>query len=350
MSRAKRRHIHFIPCKQGSPEWLAHRKRGIGSSEVGGVCAQADYVDPIKVYLDKIGEQADTFTGNRFSRFGKALEDFIADCYCYWEADGDANLMLTNRDNRKKFRSVSTVNGIYWNEKYPWLFASLDRRILCDPRGRGILETKNTTTMEKDRYTHGFNKSFYLQVQEQLLVYEAEFADVAIYFDGNNFEVRPVEPDKEVQQYIVEETREFWLKVEKARAIKHEYGIQSYYGQHMDFIPEELREAVSMLQALEPELTGTENEYEFLSKLIKPTPEFTEREATPEEYDRLFRYNKAGKLKKKIEAVQTAIKEELVLALGGYHVARFNEKQYFSFKPSEKQGPKLYITPSLFKE
>ena len=204
--------------------------------------------------------------------------------------------------------------------------------------------------MEKERYTYGFNKSFYCQVQQYLLLDEADFADVGIYFDGNNFEVRPVEPDKEVQEFIIEESRNFWLRVEKARAIKKQFGIQSYYGQHMDFIPDELREAVAMLQSLEPELTGTENEYSFISKLVKPTPEFTEREATQEEYERLMRYNKAGRLKKKIDGLQTAIKEELVLALGGYHVARFNEKQYFSFKPSEKQGPKFYVTPSLFKE
>lgn len=348
--RKSRRHIRFIPAKQGSPEWLALRGNGIGGSEIGGVLSVADYVDPIKVYLSKIDENADTFEGNRFSRFGKLLEDLIADMYQYWEADGDANIMLRNREERKKLRKVCRVNGYVVNDKYPWLYASLDRRIIGDPRGRGILETKNTTTMEKERYTHGFNKSFYCQVQQYLLLDEAEFADVGIYFDGNNFEVRPVEPDKDVQQLIVHESREFWLRVEKARAIKKQYGIQSYYGQHMDFIPDELREAVSMLQSLEPDLTGTENEYEFISKLVKPTPEFTEREATQEEYDRLFRYNKAGKLKKKIDGLQTAIKEELVLALGGYHLARFNEKQYFSFKPSEKQGPKFYVTPSLFKE
>jgi hypothetical protein len=348
--KPNRKHIQFIAAPQGSPEWLALRDNGIGGSEIGGVLGIADYMDPIKVFLSKIGEDVGTFEGNRFSRFGHLMEPIIADLYQYWEVEGGCDTMLINKEKKNRLRRVQRVNGYIKNEKYPWLFASLDRRIMGDSRGRGILETKNTTTMEKDRYTYGFNRSFYCQVQQYLLIDEADFADVAIYYDGNNYEVRPVEPDKDVQQLIIEESREFWLKVEKAREIKKAFKIDKYYGNHMDFIPVEHREGVGMLMGLEPELTGSESEHEFIRALVKPTKEFTQRDGKADELTRVKRYHKLGELGKKIKAHRDAVQAQLIVDLGGYHQANFGDAGYFSYKPQENGSSRFHVSPKLFKE
>lgn len=334
--KQNRKHIRFIAAPQGSPEWLALRQNGIGGSEIGGILGQSDYMDPIKVYLNKIGE-AETFKGNRFTRMGKLLEDQIAYMYCFWNNDEPTcEAMLINEEEGKRFRKVERVNGYITNEKYPWLYASLDRKIRGDSRGRGHLETKNTTGMEKTRYTHGFNPAFYCQIQQYLLLDEAEYTDVAIFYDGNNFEVKPVYPDKAVQDLIIEESQKFWLKVCKAREIKKAYGIGSYYGTHLDFIPKEQQEGVYLLMQLEPELTGTENEYKFLQELVKPTPEYTEMPGTMEQLDLVREYLRFGADKKEATKMQTAVKEKLVLTLGGYHQATWGPKEYISYKPSGK--------------
>lgn len=347
MTKATRKHIRFVPAPQGSPEWLALRANGVGGSEIGGVLGQSEYLDPIKVYLNKIGE-AESFKGNRFTRMGKILEDLIADMYCYWETDCDCDTMLINWENNRKLRRVERVNGYVVNDKYPWLYASLDRKIRGDSRGRGHLETKNTTGWEKDKYIHGFNPSFYCQVQQYLLLDEADFTDVAIYYDGNNFDVKPVYPDAEVQKLIIEESQKFWLRVEKAREIKKTFGITSYYGTNIDFIPEEQREGIYMLMQLEPELTGTETEYKFLQDLIKPTKEYTEMNGTDMQRQLVSQYLAHGVSKKTAQRLQTAIKEQLVVSLGGYHKAIWGGNEYISYAQSGK-NMKFMVSKALTK-
>lgn len=337
--------IKFIAAPQGSAEWLALRENGIGGSEIGGVLGQSDYMDPIKVYLSKIGE-AESFKGNRFTRMGKIMEDMIAKLYCYWEDGGDADTMLINHEEGKKFRRVEKVNGYVLHEDYPWLYSSLDRKVVGDPRGIGIVETKNTTSTEKNRYTHGFNPSFFCQIQQQLLTSGVDFCDVAIMFDGNNFDVKPVGEDKEVQQLIIEESKVFWGKVLKARAIKQAFGITSYYGLNMDFIPEEKRQGVYMLMQLEPELTGTESEYKFLQTLVKPTPEYTEMPGTEEQLNLVKQYLSYGDNETAAKKAKVAVKEKLVLSLGGYHKAMWSAKEYISYKPKGKSYT-FRVSPAL---
>lgn len=351
MKPASRKHIRFVAAPQGSDHWLSLRKNGIGGSEIGGVLGQADYTDPIKVYLEKIGE-APPFKGNRFTFFGKYLEDPIAELYSYWpmnSADATCEQMLENYETGAKQRNVRRVNGYIVNDKYPWLYSSLDRTVWGDPRGRGILETKNTTSMEKDRYTHGFNKSFYCQVQQYLLIDEADFADVAIYYDGNNFDVKQVLPDPDVQQLIIEQSLKFWERVLKARVIKEEANIVSYYGRHMDFVPTEQQAAVYQLMQLEPELTGTENEYKFLMALVNPTEEYTEKPGTDSQLALVRQYVGHGVSEKEAKAKKTAIKEQLVLSLGGYHRAAWGEKEYISYQPTAK-GNRFRVSKGLLPE
>lgn len=346
-----RKHIRFIAAPQGSPEWLALRQNGIGASEIGGVLGQHDYMDPIKVYLTKVGEPgADTFEGNRFSRFGKVLEEHIANWYQYWEHGFDVNTMLLNIEKGNKQRRIRKVNGYYCNDRWPWLYASLDRIVWKDPRGRIVLETKNTTGMEKKRYTYGFNPAFYLQVQQQMMIFEADGADVGIYYDGNNFDVKTVEPDYDVQNLIAAESKNFWGNVLKAREVKRMYAIDSYYGQNMDFIPEEKREAVAMLQSFEPELTGSENEYEFIRKLVVPKDEFIAMEGTQEQWELLMARNKIKDSAKGLKKDEAAINAKLILSLGGYHQANFGDDGaagYFSYKPIKGGAKKLYVSPKI---
>lgn len=342
-----RKHIRFIKAPQRSPEWLALRKDGIGGSEIGAVLGIAEYSDPIKVFLEKIGE-APPFEGNRFTRMGRLKEDFIAHLYKFWDHDNPScEQCLINEELGKRFNKIERVNGYIVNDKYPWLFASLDRKIVNDKRGRGHLETKNTTSQEKNRYAYGFNESFMAQVQHYLLIDEADYSDVAIHYDGNNFDVKPVLPIKELQDHIIQISFDFWHnKVLPARKIKEEAGIESYYGMHLDFVPREKQEAVYKLMQLEPELSGTEKEYEFIQKLVIPTAEFTEMKGTDEQYQLVLQYAEFVKQGKEAKRQATAIKEKLVLSLGGYHQASWGEREYISYKPT-KRGPRFRVSPSL---
>jgi len=61
------------PLIQGSPEWLADRKKGIGSSEIAAVIGQCKYSTPYQVWLVKTG-RAKEFAGNWATEHGKEFE------------------------------------------------------------------------------------------------------------------------------------------------------------------------------------------------------------------------------------------------------------------------------------
>ena len=146
--------------------------------------------------------------------------------------------------------------------------------------GRGILECKNTTTMEKKRYKHGISPDFFFQVYTYLMITEWEYVDIAIHFDGNNLEVVTFFPDKDVFEYIQYHTAEFWKNVEKCREIKKEYKIGSYYGVPDYYHEPEQMEGIGLLQSLEPEFVGHSREVEAIKDLIIPTPEFTQEDGS----------------------------------------------------------------------
>jgi len=345
--------IHRIDIRQmTNEEWLAARMMGIGGSEIGGVLGLAPYTDPIKVYAEKIGEPVSGFAGNRYSNSGSYKEASICNLYQYWDLDEpDVDLMWDNYNNGNKLRRVQRVNAYLLNEKWHWLFASLDREVIGKRKNQQyvLVESKNTTGMEKKRYKYGVNRGFVSQIQQYLMITEADVVHLMFEIDGNDHECIPIEPSKEFFELIETESRSFWDRVLKAREIKKKYKIASYMGIHPDFIPKDQQGAIYELQALEPDLTGSIEELKFIRELVHPTVEFSEKEGTTDERKLITKYGEAGEAYKAAEANKNAIKSELILALGGYHVSRHGDG-HFSYKPDKNGQKSIYISPTYFKE
>jgi len=338
-------------------QWVAYRSQGIGGSEL---CASISGVlgdkgsknsDPVKVHLEKIGEPVTSFTGNRLTKSGHYEEPSIAHLYEFWDHDNpDAEIMYDNEAAGKKLNYVRRVDCYITNDKYPWLFASLDRRILRNRKsrrqGRGVLECKNTTSMEKNRYTYGVNPDFYFQVMMYLMLTEWEYCDIAIRFDGNNFEVVTLEPDKEVFEFIEHESVKFWQNVLECRKIKLEYDIETYYGFPDYMYEEKQQEGIALLQSLEPALRGTESESKFLREIIRPTPDFTEMEGTQELWEMAVHRHHASKAQKKHASEVTLYSNQMIRELSGIHVANY-EGGVVSYKPDSRGISKIFVTKKL---
>jgi hypothetical protein len=345
--------INYIDIRGWSNEkWVAFRDQGVGGSEEGGIFNESKWDDRLKIHLNKIKEPVTTFTGNRFTKFGQKFESDIAHMYQYWDADASDPIMqmFANEEAKKKIETVRSVFAYVVNDKYPWLFASIDRRILRSKRNRrrrGILECKNTTAMEKNTYKYGINPSHVLQVYHYLMVLEWEYAEVAIFYDGNNWDVVGFEPDKEVFEMIQYETATFWQNVEKGRKIKEDYGIPSYYGMpDYYFSTERQKEGIAMLQELEPEITSTS--YDWIKDLIIPTPEYTEAIGTQELFELGVKYHKAQKAQSAKAEEVTALKAKMIAMMKGIHVFKYDEGN-ISYKPTVKGDNRLHISQKLMK-
>jgi len=336
--------VSFINIEGWNHElWLKFRDRGLGGSELGSTCPiEHKYTDPIKIHLNKIGEPIPTFDGNRFTEFGHEMEPKIASWYQYYDHDtADVHKMLVNhRAKKHKQNTVRSVNAYILNSKYPQLFASIDRRILrnkqsADPlrvKGRGILEAKNTTSMEKKTYSLGINPSFFLQTQSYLMMTGWEYADIAIYYDGNNFEVVTLEPDQEVFDYIDYHTSKFWINVEKCRAIKKDYNIDYYFGRPDFDFTEKQKEGVAMLQALEPEITGTDNELAVIKSLVIPGEPETVAEGDDQLWAALVTRDRLKKEQKAYDNQITALDCKIILQMAGI------EKVYWGSEEKMEMG------------
>lgn len=212
-------HLELIPTKgMDKASWLAYRKSGVGASEVGSILGLSPYKSSIELFYEKIGEGVGYNVENIFMFMGLEQENFIADMWQYW--GGSEESMMANFREEKIIRKCARVNAYVRNPKYPWLFVSLDRRIIKTPtQGEGALEIKTISGYESEKWAAGIPPSHVVQVQTQCLVCEFEFGELATLKDGRRFDVIPFEYSQSLSEGIIERTKEFWDKVELGKKL-----------------------------------------------------------------------------------------------------------------------------------
>jgi hypothetical protein len=214
-------------------------------------------------------------------------------------------------------------------------------------------ETKNTTSMEARKYPNKVSPAFYIQVQQGLLMTELEVADLSILVDGRWLDVVTVEPNKEHQQLIIDTSHDMWLRVLKARAIKMEYEIPNYFGVNPEFLTERQKEGAMLLSELEPDLTGTDKEIDFIKEMVKVPDEEVEMQGTPEQLEIAKRYIEVNAKIKALNQAKNIAQEELVLSLGGFNKASFDDiedKPFFTYKKDARGSKRLYVPEKLIRQ
>jgi len=110
--------------KQERRLWLQERQKGIGGSDIGTLIGLNKYQTNVDLYFSKVNPVQDD-NGNKFTRTGKQLEDFVAK----WFAQ-KTNLMVRKAEKEN-----------YTDFDVPYFKASVDRLINEDT----ILEIKTTS-------------------------------------------------------------------------------------------------------------------------------------------------------------------------------------------------------------
>jgi len=207
-------------------EWLTQRKstEGLdsleitrfGASDIGTIIGANKWKCPNRLFLHMIGKYSAEWRTAK-SVGGHLLESVVANHWESWVSDEDEALLNLERGNH--IRKTKPANYFLLNDKYPNLFASIDR--LHDGTTyspfTGELYDELTPielkTTEKDYFklwgSEMITQSYEAQVMAQMMVSNTKVAVFCVLVNGVYFHVREVEYDSYLADKIDYETRKF---------------------------------------------------------------------------------------------------------------------------------------------
>ena len=192
-------------------EWLEQRKCGIGGSDAGTVLGVNKYKSNVELWLEKTGQsEPEDISDKPAVKFGKFAEQHLRELF------------------KQDFPDYQVDYHEFWmyqNDKYPFIYATLDGELIAPDGSKGILEIKTTTIQNKSQWDEWEDKipdSYYAQVLHQLVATGWNFAVLKAYIryykDGElRVSIRHYRidrKDKEVEmQYLIEHESKFWACV-----------------------------------------------------------------------------------------------------------------------------------------
>lgn len=156
-----------IAIPQTEAEWLQVRLKGIGASEASAVIGCNPYMSNVDLWKIKTGrKQAPDISSDDHVAYGHAAEGPIRDLFAL--------------DYPEYEVSYGGQFDIVRNPDYPWLFATLDGRLVERATGlHGVYEGKTTEiirSMQKEKWRDGVPQNYYVQNLHQLLASCWDFA------------------------------------------------------------------------------------------------------------------------------------------------------------------------------
>ena len=338
--------IKTFDIKTHSPYWYDFRTVGVpgmydgglGASEIGNVLGLNEKYRPtlMELYHYKVGSEQAPRTINEAMFHGIMQEDYIADLWQYY--DGTPDGYIGNKMNGLIKRHCRKPEGYIVNDKYPWLFASLDRLMVkggVKLIGRGDtmevdcpLECKTIGHFAAQMWESGIPPSYIAQVNQQMLVSETEYCELAIFKDGRRFEVIPLERSAILCEQIIERSYVFWQKVligRKAYADKINAEAKGDY--------ETVRKSEGIIQHNEPFPDDNEAYKEYLSeRYIRETMEV---EGTDEDFSLVNQLNVINSISKELDKRKSLIQNTLTYRFveTGAEKLMFGGSGYLKYKP-----------------
>ncbi len=181
----------------GNEEWLEQRLKGIGGSDAAVVLGISPFKSRTQLWHEKVYKKINNGSENALIfQIGHALEPIIADEYT----------KVTSRKLETRPQKI--------HPEYPFMIGNIDREIVGDERGPGVLEIKT-----KGAWINWGGEDippYYMaQVQHYLSVYGYEWASFAVLDLGTRkITHTDIERDDKLIAKIIGEERKFWKLVE----------------------------------------------------------------------------------------------------------------------------------------
>lgn len=186
-------------------QWLAVRKRGIGSSDAAAAVGLNPYKSQLELWMEKTGRDAelpkiDPEDDSTPVYWGSLLEHIVAAQY-----------------TRRTGNRIRRVNAVLQHPSTPWMLANLDREVIGAP-GVQLLECKTAGINGAKLWRDGVPEYVQLQVMHQLAVTGKHAADVAVLIGGQELRIHRIERDDRLIAQLIELESRFWRMVEEDRA------------------------------------------------------------------------------------------------------------------------------------
>lgn len=158
-------------------EWLEERKKGIGGSDASAIMGESPWKTRVQLWKEKTGKiEAEDISEKEYVKFGKAMEPLLRE-----------EFKILFPEYEVKHEEYSIIR----HPKYPFLFASLDGKLIDKETGEiGILEIKTTNIYKPETYAKewkdGIKPAYYCQVLHYMNVIGAEFVKVYVHFKYSN--------------------------------------------------------------------------------------------------------------------------------------------------------------------
>ena len=179
-----------------TPEQVAARSQGLGGSDASTCAGMNPYKSPLELFYEKRGMIAPSTDETEAMEWGTRLEGIVAEAYSE----------KTGRQIRKQPRKC--------HPELPWMLGNIDRQIIGDPRGAGILEVKTSNTFARKDWADGPPDSAMLQLQHYLAIYGYQWGSIAALIGGQHFLCFDIERDDELIDSLIQIEVRFWKRVQ----------------------------------------------------------------------------------------------------------------------------------------
>jgi len=177
-------------------EWLEARKVGIGGSDAAAICGLNKWRSPFEVWLDKTNQLKPQEAGEA-AYWGTVMEDVVAQEF-----------------SKRTGLKVQRKNAILQHPEYRFMIANLDRVIVANNEGMGILECKTASAYRAKEWDDDkVPQEYIIQVQHYLAVTGYGYAYIAALIGGNKFIHKRIERDEELIGHLINIEAEFWTRV-----------------------------------------------------------------------------------------------------------------------------------------
>jgi hypothetical protein len=171
---------------------------------------------------------------------GILMEAVILEMWKYY--DGLPDTYPDNYLARSPKREYGRVGAYIVNKTMPWLFVSLDAYVKAgysNLYGQVLnehcpLECKTVGFQAAKAQEHGIPIYYVYQIQQQMLVTETDYAELAILEGGNLLKVEAFQASQIIQEEILEKTYHHWqivLKMREMKAEKDQLSAAGKYGE-----------------------------------------------------------------------------------------------------------------------
>jgi len=180
-------------------DWLAVRKRGIGSSDAAAAVGLNPYKSQLELWLEKTGRdnslpKLDPQDEESLAYWGNILEPIVASHY-------------TKRSGHR----VRRINAVlqHPDPRLSWMLANIDREVIGADDVQ-ILECKTAGINGARLWKEGVPEYVQLQIMHQLAVTGKQAADVAVLLGGQHLDIHRVERDDSLIARLIDLERLFW--------------------------------------------------------------------------------------------------------------------------------------------